>query len=230
MKKFTMLTAVFVFLSFAQRIAYADSITFGPSTTSTLTVTGVTNYCTISGDCSGLGIQGYASGIDSTGNAYSLGSTYGTFFSPDPTTASDWQGTPGCAGFNFTDCRWDGDFSLSDSSISGGVPETALFQAPDGEITLTLIECVAASNNVCTQTANFIFNLQVDPIMLSNLQAGQSVTLSVIGGCVTTGTSCGSTAPTATPEPRTLGLFMTGLIVLAFFVRRRMPALRRFCE
>jgi hypothetical protein len=199
------------------------NLTFGASTSSTLTITGVSNYCGVTtGFCSGLGLQGFATGTDSLGGSYTLGS-FGSFFgtagSPD-----SWYQASGCAGFN-TNCRWASDLSFTDSSsygLNGSDDPVTLFQAPGGSITMTLLACVAAANNVCTASTNLIFDLQVDPAMLANLQAGQSVDLTVIGGCITTGTSCGSgTSGGVTPEPGTLLLLSSGLLGFAPFIRRK---------
>jgi hypothetical protein len=223
MKKLALAIAAFLFaIALAPCGAFAGSslnanVTFNASTSSTLTITGVSNYC-VGFTCTGLGLQGFATGTDSLGNSYTLGS-FGDFYTalgaPDP-----WYSTPGCAGFS--NCRWNSNLSFTDPSIGGFNPgdNVTLFQAPNGSITLTVLICAAVASNVCTASTNLIFDLQVDPAMLANLQAGQSVALTVTGGCVTTGTSCGTTGST-TPEPGTLLLLGSGLLGFAPFIRRK---------
>lgn len=201
--------------------------TFNASTTSTLTITQIQNYCVLSlYTCSpGLGFSGGATGTDSFGNTYIVGSFGSLFSAAGP--PSTWGETPACASTcsSPSENTWFNSVYFTDTNVTGFSSENdvMLSQAADGSITLDLTTCLSFAIEypgiqVCTASGNLIFDLQVDPAMLANLQPGQSVSLIVLGGCETTGTSCGSgTAPT--PEPGTLLLLGFSLPFLGFMRR-----------
>ena len=234
-KRLPVLFLVLALLGFAPR-AHSSGITFGPGEISslspgfTLTAATITAYTTSGVETlTGFKMSGDVVGTDSLGNPYTLGVSGGpnTFF--DPFGSNQWFEDPVCTNVTCTGplgTFLDNELVVDDCNVLppfctlGAGDSAGLQQDSTGGITLTFLVCAAESNNVCTATTNLVFDLVVDPVTLSTLQPGQSVTLSVTGGCVTSATSCSSgTSPT--PEPGTLLLLASGLFGLAAFVRTK---------
>ena len=213
---------------------YANPITFGPGTGS-FSVTSYANAVT--GD-NGLEWNGYVYGIDSLGQRYNIfdepgnGYSNGAYLAYDH-NANDWIVSSMTTAYGATYSWWDSTILLADSSLfvalgirqSTNLPET-LSQASNGAISLAIevaTGCMAQYPYYCRGggTENLVLNLQDDPVMLSSLANGQSVALSVTGGCVTSGTSCGASPVSSIPESPTLVLFGTGLFLISYIYRRK---------
>lgn len=196
--------------------ANSSNITFGPASGS-FSVTGT------AGTGGGLDLSGGVGGTDSNGSAYCLGfdgacsplAGTGTFFASCAAsflTGCQWTESPLCntssCGLGFSDCS----FGANSLGICGpGTGGIDLQQTSSSQITMSIVIGVGQT---------IVLDLQVDPVMLSSLQPGQSANLIVTGGCVTTGASSCPTSTAPTPEPGTLLLLGSGLTGIGFIRRK----------
>ncbi len=216
---------------------YANPLTFGPGTG----FFSVTSYANLATGYNGLEWGGYVYGNDSLGQSYSIfdepgnGPSNGAYLAYDH-NANDWTLSSMTTAYGALYSWWDSSILFADSSLfalgirQGTNSTETLSQASNGAISLAIegaMGCMTRYPYYCMGggTENLVLNLQDDPVMLSSLANGQSVALSVTGGCVTSGTSCDGTSPVSSiPEPPTLVLFGPSLFLISYIYRRKKAA------